>query len=386
MIKVLVVDDEPFIRQGLGILIDWNHYGYEIVGEAANGREALEKLKEGVYDLVITDIKMPEVSGIELIKRIRETNKEIKIIVLSGYYEFEYAKQAIKYQVMDYILKPIQKDELIHTLTEIQERAEKDKKPFNEQQQPTEDDPFMINDILQDIRKRGEKNRTPVLRKSQESSMNKEKMDELIESIRENDKGKINECLEDICVRITRMSGHKKMADIYMNYLLCELMALAKEMDSEVDQGEILQNINNKALEQFSATEGEEHFKIFVREFAIYLNQLRQNVFSGVLDVIEKEIHQNYKENLSLKSLSEKYYINSAYLGQIFKKKYNVSFKDYLNTYRIEKATQLLIRTNDKVYMIAEAVGYHNLDYFINKFVKLKGKTPLQYRKQFLNR
>ena len=89
-------------------------------------------------------------------------------------------------------------------------------------------------------------------------------------------------------------------------------------------------------------------------------------------------------DNLSLKLLSEKYFINSAYLGQIFKKKYGISFKDYLNNYRIERATELLMKTDDKIYMIAESVGYHNLDYFMSKFVGMKGKTPLQYRKQFL--
>ena len=88
-------------------------------------------------------------------------------------------------------------------------------------------------------------------------------------------------------------------------------------------------------------------------------------------------------KKLSLKYLSEKYYVNSAYLGQIFKKQYNISFKDYLNAYRIERAAELLKRSDEKIYKIAEKVGYSNTDYFISKFVQLKEKTPLQYRKQF---
>ena len=75
--------------------------------------------------------------------------------------------------------------------------------------------------------------------------------------------------------------------------------------------------------------------------------------------------------------------MNTAYLGQIFKKQFGMSFKDYLNNYRIERATELLIRTDERIYLIANLVGFKNTDYFISKFVQLKGLTPLQFRKQF---
>lgn len=122
MIKLLIVDDEPFIRQGLKILINWEEYGYEIVGEACNGLEAIKELEKKDVDIIITDLKMPEMNGIELIEYVRKNIlDEIKFIVLSGYYEFEYAKKAIKYNVTDYILKPIQKDELIKVLVALKE-------------------------------------------------------------------------------------------------------------------------------------------------------------------------------------------------------------------------------------------------------------------------
>jgi two-component system response regulator YesN len=89
-------------------------------------------------------------------------------------------------------------------------------------------------------------------------------------------------------------------------------------------------------------------------------------------------------DNLSLKTLSEKYFMNTAYLGQIFKKQFDISFKDYLNNYRIERATELLMRSDDKIYLIANLVGFKNTDYFISKFVQLKGITPLQFRKQLI--
>ena len=88
-------------------------------------------------------------------------------------------------------------------------------------------------------------------------------------------------------------------------------------------------------------------------------------------------------QNISLKSLSEKYFINSAYLGQLFKKQFGSSFKDYLNSERINVAANLLLSTDKRVYEISEAVGYQSLDYFILKFVSAMGHTPTQYRKRF---
>lgn len=101
-----------------------------------------------------------------------------------------------------------------------------------------------------------------------------------------------------------------------------------------------------------------------------------------MLTEIEREVQEHYAQNLTLKELGEKYYVNSAYLGQLFRKKYGQSFKDYLNGYRIEQAADRLLRTNEKIYEIAEAVGYHDMDYFVNRFIAAKGCTPAKFRKQ----
>ena len=97
----------------------------------------------------------------------------------------------------------------------------------------------------------------------------------------------------------------------------------------------------------------------------------------------EEEIKKNYASNLTLKDLSEKYYVNSAYLGQLFRKKYGCSFKDYLNKKRIEEAARLLRKTDMKIYEVAEAVGYKDADYFVNKFIEAMGCTPTKYKKNY---
>ena len=123
----------------------------------------------------------------------------------------------------------------------------------------------------------------------------------------------------------------------------------------------------------------------FATEYAQYLNQLRKNVSGGILKDVENEIKERYNENLSLKKLSEKYFINCSYLGSLFTKKYGVSFKDYLTDYRINEAAKLLLNTNDKIVDISVAVGYKNSDYFIRRFIEIKGMTPSQYRRQKKN-
>ncbi|MDQ6422687.1 response regulator transcription factor [Paenibacillus sp. LHD-117] len=112
MHKVMIVDDEPMIRQGLQTLIDWERHGFEIVGTAANGKEAVQKHGELRPDLILIDMRMPVMDGLQAIEQIRQTDDSCHILILSGYADFNYAKQAIVYGVGGYVVKPIDEDEL----------------------------------------------------------------------------------------------------------------------------------------------------------------------------------------------------------------------------------------------------------------------------------
>ena len=166
-----------------------------------------------------------------------------------------------------------------------------------------------------------------------------------------------------------------------IDYLLFQLIHLATQQDDNVNQEEILRLISEQSFKEGLTRGSKAHLLRFSREYALYLAQLRQNVSGGILTEIEKEIRLHFAENLTLKGLSEKYYVNSAYLGQLFKKKYGVTFREYLNNCRIEQAAKLLLSTRDKVYNIAKAVGYQDMDYFIERFIAAKGCTPSNYRK-----
>jgi len=121
MYKVMIVDDEPAIREGMTTLIDWETYGFTVCGTAANGREALAKAEELKPDLLLVDIRMPGMNGLELIERIRESNDQCHFLILSGYSDFEYARRAIGFRVDGYLLKPVNEDELCERLERIQE-------------------------------------------------------------------------------------------------------------------------------------------------------------------------------------------------------------------------------------------------------------------------
>ncbi|WP_172195375.1 response regulator transcription factor [Saccharibacillus qingshengii] len=131
MYKVFLVDDEPFIIEGLIDIMDWASFGLEVVGSALDGSEALEALRSTPADLLLTDISMPEMTGLELIRSVRAFRPELKVIVLSGFNEFDYLKEGMRLGIENYLLKPINVEELEATLANVTEklrRAEREER------------------------------------------------------------------------------------------------------------------------------------------------------------------------------------------------------------------------------------------------------------------
>lgn len=124
MYKVLLVDDERIILEGISNFINWESYQAALVGTAKNGVEAYRMIEEKVPDIVITDIKMPGMNGVELVKKVHEKYPDIRFIMLSGFAEFDYAKQAMEYGVKHYLLKPCNENSIIQALTECIEEIE----------------------------------------------------------------------------------------------------------------------------------------------------------------------------------------------------------------------------------------------------------------------
>ncbi|MDG0814387.1 response regulator [Cohnella rhizosphaerae] len=119
MYRVLIVDDEPEIRQGLRLKIDGDKLGLELAGEASNGVEALERLEEEAYDIVITDMNMPVMDGVSFLEACRERHPDVRLVVITGYEDFQYARAALRHQASDYLLKPVAADELADVLAKV---------------------------------------------------------------------------------------------------------------------------------------------------------------------------------------------------------------------------------------------------------------------------
>ncbi len=126
MLKVMIVDDEFYFREALKISLLWGELGLEICGEAKNGKEALQKIQDLKPDITIVDINMPIMDGLEFAKKVKEREIKTKILILTGHSEFSYAKQAVSLGVCNYILKPVNEDELANCLCEMKSDIEKE--------------------------------------------------------------------------------------------------------------------------------------------------------------------------------------------------------------------------------------------------------------------
>lgn len=125
-IRMLIVDDEAVIREGLHHTIDWADYGVEVVGEAEDGREALQRIAEcGGVDLVLSDIRMDGMDGLQLAERLKVLFPEVCMILVSGYEDFDYARQAMRLGVTDYLLKPVDVDELTAVVKGVVSRVDR---------------------------------------------------------------------------------------------------------------------------------------------------------------------------------------------------------------------------------------------------------------------
>ncbi len=124
MLKVFLVEDESIVREGLKNNIPWQEYGYQFMGEASDGEMALPMIRKIRPDVLITDIKMPFMDGLALSQIVTQEIPDIKIIIISGYDEFEYAQRAIRVGVEQYLLKPVTRGALRKVLLEIREKIE----------------------------------------------------------------------------------------------------------------------------------------------------------------------------------------------------------------------------------------------------------------------
>jgi two-component response transcriptional regulator (cheY-like receiver and araC-type DNA-binding domains), putative len=124
----MIVEDEYLVRQGIASLVDYEQFGMQVIAQAENGREAWQKFQENPADILLTDINMPQMNGLELAKLVRDQVPTCHIVFLTGYDDFDYARTAIKLGADDYLLKPFSKDDVEEMLAKVQTKLDKERK------------------------------------------------------------------------------------------------------------------------------------------------------------------------------------------------------------------------------------------------------------------
>jgi two-component system, response regulator YesN len=525
MHKVILVDDEIYFRKGLIGLIDWKSCGFEVAGEAGNGEDALALIDGKNPELVITDIRMPGLDGLELIKHVMEKEgNHPKFIIISGHSDFKYAQQAVRYGVHDFILKPIDQDEIEETLKSLSKYIteqklmvkknieikkatllanliygkvnEQDANSFSKElslgnvteyyymivevnglpEKPSElnSDKQVMDKIIKIIRDICDLHvgvliqelelgsygllipstylhrfqmqislfsqwvygqllrcinqdvtfyigpavpKLHLLKNSYEAAQNAREYKYvqvenriifskdvennksityteledsyyhlLIEQIEENTTIAIMETIDKIFLEFTSKNMAKVAVQASINRCVHAILKLIKNMEGEVSNlktfGTMLQLQNyNLTLPQLS-----NQFLEFVLESKETITILRKQSADGEAHKIKQFVDSHYRENVSLKTIAAKFYMNPVYLGQLFKKTYGIYFKDYLLQLRINEAKKLLRQSEMKIYEIAERVGFNNTDYFVTIFGKFEKITPSEYRNKLLEK
>ncbi|KXT83444.1 DNA-binding response regulator, AraC family [Streptococcus sp. DD11] len=425
MYKVLLVDDEYMITEGLKVLIPFEKWKMEVVQTANDAEAALEYIKNHSVDLVITDVNMPGMNGLEMIAQMKASLPRAAFIILSGYQEFDYVKTALNLQVADYLVKPVNKLELAALLEKLSKNFEQSSDQQLERVFQDESEEEDIASLLEgkerlwlgaDVVPKGfssapyrvldrtlylflssqrggtvyqEEFAAPYKKQLQSFKVNLEKsLFYGTVSLQETDplfsyyepvyrviiQGNIAQILEeldlleDIVLRSTPKVSITKQ--LFIQFIM-DVYHLFEHLKPD-DITAIIREI-----------EGMNSFDSLLAYIKLQLSSLfdqyrmNENVAS-VLEVIGRD----YQKELSLKDISQELYINSVYLGQLIKRETNSTFAELLNKQRIKAAQQLLLSTNDSIEDVCYAVGYSNVGYFYKVFRKLCGKSPKAYRRQ----
>ena len=423
MYKVLLVDDEYMITEGLKRLIPFDKWDMEVVATANHADDALDYVREHPVDIVISDVNMPDKTGLEMIGEMKDLLPDAYYILLSGYQEFDYVKKAMNLNVVDYLVKPVDKVELGHLLEKIvTQLREKVQEPETLSQQLDEEAfkahltqkenwwiglskekqgsfviPYYVlgqdwQIVLADQEFEGllampfeapyqanfEKWKRDVEKTLFYGSVNLDQSESLFSYyepiyrviIQGNLQQIIDELtlLEQIVLENTpRVSITKQL----FTQFVMDVFHLFEHLKAD-DMTDIVKNIH--AITTF------EDLVAYTKEtLTSFFGQYRMN--ENVVSVLEV-IGRDYQKELSLKDISKDLFINPVYLGQLIKKETNSTFAELLNKQSIKAAQQLLLSTNDSIEDICYTVGYSNVGYFYKVFRKLCGKSPKAYRKQ----
>lgn len=341
MLNVVIADDDLNARKGLQTVIKWEELGANLAFVARNGQEVVEYLKAHPVDLLISDIKMPLLDGVNLSRYVREHYPFVIVILLSAYAEFELCQKALRYGVREYLLKPIDRLKVQKLCSLIGEVAEE--------------------------KKRG-------------SELNKTVQDANFKSDVENAlQNKDFEFLEKV---VNLSDDYKKtdIAAIKKYYLLLLNIALefcaggTKELYLQERIWRVFAQLNDVC--EFREFVSKCFHRILIDE-DIDLPEQKHDIAEKVKEYVD----ENYlNKDLTVSAISMHFGFSATYLGILFKESQHLTLNEYILCKRMGKACRLLKTTSISISNIGKMVGYGDTRYFSRTFKKYVGVTPTQYR------
>ena len=395
MIKILLVDDDPLVLVQLRNLIPWEELGCDLAGEATNGADAIRLIDQLNPALVITDISMPGINGIDLIQYIRRRDSRIKVLAISAYDDFDYVRESLKNGADDYLLKhqltQERMTEAIHAVISQTESAKEENPVFFSYEKQKE---HLLYSILHDSLPEKEERILDelslgwlrselilVLAACEDSRSDDDilyvLMDETIRyyqqyhilrlekgkylllfHIREEDPELVTGMVQQLKENMGRIAG------VSMTFVISGQVSGYKGIEPELDKCRTL-------LREHKARGGEPA-----------IVSARQSRLGEVVAKAVKEIEEHYMDKLSLNSISETLNVNSSYLSRCFRQETGTTVVSYINQYRMKEARRRIDGGNRNLNEVAYEVGIPNYNYFYLIFKETYGITPSEYMKK----
>lgn len=351
LFKILIAEDEALERKVLRHLLEKSGLPVGEVLEASGGREALRTALENRPDIIVQDIKMPGMDGLEAARLIREQLPETSIIILTAYDRFNYSQKAIRIGVVDFLLKPVQPEELYQALQAVMKRLESS--PAAPSLPPADMPavPAGVREIADHITS-GD---------LEESSAAWEKLlDSWLGSLPGRpERDSIRWCAWEVMVILCQDLQAKGLPAAEINRLKNNQASLIGAL---ADAGDL----RGWGLQLLRDIAG--------------LERQHVNFDQVVIHRVQQYIRENYSREISLGALANMVHLNQTYLSRLFKQKTGLSFTDFLTRVRLQEAKRLLLKTDRSIDEIAVATGFKNNSYFTSVFKKREGIRPSEFR------
>jgi len=401
LIKVLIADDEPRIRRGIKNTINWEEEGFELIGEAEDGEEALNMAKEKKPDILLLDICMPFLNGIQLIEELNKVLCNPVVIIISGHDEFSYTQAALRLKVFDYILKPIDRYNLRALIFKAKEevilrKKKNEKESFNNM--ILENNISYLKDNFFKAWISGKLNSDELKIKMENFNINySNNMGlSLIKILEKNFVGMVNKNERElISYGIINLSKEvmSNFKNLYVFPYSSSRVVILCNVESIILWKEILVDLEEKITSLFkidiiieSSLLSNDPMKIKETFIKLKSNVLEKSKKTPIVLEVEKYIEKYYgDEDLSIEKVSNKLGISQTYLTRLLKKELGMNFIDYLTYIRIQNSIELMKEPSIKIYEISRLVGYSTQHYFSSVFKKHMGMSPNDYRMRINN-